>query len=287
MQIIVNLNIPITEFIQYLGKNPRVGKIISFYNEMSRKALKNNTLVLNQEIADSEAIIFYYLYSFTCYGNMTYIDNPAKRRAFLTSVWESILEFIDNFKNPMHPNTTIWILEIFAAFASKFLPKDVIDGRNIRSPLHITVNNHLLQLSSILSKEYKIVFRPEKVNLSYTVIPLPPSVFEFYMKNQDNAGSRLCHPELFDLTQNSEGVLTQRYKIYSLIFLDKLSVPLMKNSYAANKMERMTMRVSRGMTPDQDIHGQDLHFVCGSKRGEPSDAGIYIESAAFSVQGTG
>jgi hypothetical protein len=223
------------EFIKCLHNSRRVSKIIAHYNEAPKK-IKNNTIVLNQDIADMEAIILYYLYAFINYKNFAYVDDAVKRRTFLTEIWGALLEFLDVFKNPQHPNTTIWILEIFHAFSSKYLPKDILDSRSIRSPMHINMNNLLLQLSSEVAKEFRLIFRPDKSLLSYTVVPFPPSVFEYFINHQENK-------DLFELTQNSESVLAQRYRLYGLIFLEKLSVPLMKNCYAANRMDRMTMRI--------------------------------------------
>lgn len=223
------------DFIKCLHSSRRVSKIIAHYNEAPKK-FKNNTYVLNQDIADMEAIILFYLYAFINFKNLAYVEDATKRRIFLTEIWTALLDFLDVFKNPQHPNTTIWILEIYHAFSSKYLPKDILDTRSIRSPMHINMNNLLLQLSSELSKEYRLIFRPDKTMLSYTVVPMPPSVFEYYLKHKDSK-------DLFELTQNSESVLSHRYKLYSLIFLERLSVSLMKNCYAANRMDRMTMRI--------------------------------------------
>jgi hypothetical protein len=235
MQILSSLQIPMLEFIKHLSTSRRVGRIVSFYNEAPRK-IKNNTIALNQDIADLEAIILYFLYAFISYKNLAYIEDSNKRRTFLTDIWIALLEFLDVFKQPQHPNTTIWILEIYNAFSAKYLPKDILDTRAVRSPMHINLNNMLLHLSSVLSKEYRLVFRPDKNIRSYTVLPFPPSIFEYYQQYPEDR-------DLFDLTLTSESILSQRYKLYGLIFLDKISVNLMKNCYAANKMDRMTMRI--------------------------------------------
>jgi hypothetical protein len=235
MQIMSSLHVPMLEFIKCLHCSRRMSKIIQHYKETSTK-IKNNTLVLNQDIANIEAIILYYLYAFISFKNLAYVEDATKRRVFLTEIWKALLEFLDEFKNPQHPNTTIWVLEIYHAFSSKYLPKDILDSRSIRSPMHINLNNLLLQLSSEVAREYKIVFCPDKTNFSYTVVPMPPAVFEYFEMQADNK-------DLFDFTQNSETTLSQRYKLFSLIFLEKLSVPLMKNCYAANRMDRMTMRI--------------------------------------------
>ena len=235
MQILSSLQIPMLEFLKHLGTSRRVGRVVSYYNEAPRK-IKNNTIALNQDIADLEALILYYLYAFISYKNLAYIEDSNRRRTFLTDIWVALLEFLDIFKNPQHPNTTIWILEVYHAFSTKYLPKDVLDSRVVRSPMHINLNNMLLQLSSVVSKEYRMIYRPDKNMLSYTVLPFPPSVYEYYLIHHENR-------ELFDLTLNSESVLSQRYKLYGLICLDRISVPLMKNCYAANKMDRMTMRI--------------------------------------------
>lgn len=59
--------------------------------------------------------------------------------------------------------------------------------------MHINMNNLLIQLAAVLSKEYKIVFRPEKNVLAYTIVPLPPSVFEYFESHGEDSA-------LFDFT---------------------------------------------------------------------------------------
>ena len=223
------------EFIKSLGHSRRLGRVKSYYDEAPR-SIKNNTIILNQDIADTEAIILYYMYAFICYKNLAYMEDSHKRRAFLVDIWTAMLEFLDTFKNPQHPNTTIWVLEIYHAFSSKYLPKDILDSRSVRSPMHINMNNMLIQLSRILTREYKLVFRPDKDRFAYTVVPFSPTVFEYHRDHPEDAS-------LFDLTMTSESGLSQRYKVFALIFLDRLSVPLMKNCYASNRQERMTMRI--------------------------------------------
>lgn len=275
MQMLTSLQIPMLEFIKSLGESRRVAKIKQFYNDAPNK-IKGNTIVLNQDIADLEAIVLYYLYCYIWYKNLGYIEDSSKRRGFLTEIWVALLDFLDIFRNPQHPNTTIWVLEVYHAFSSKYLPKDILDSRAVRSPMHINMNNMLIQLSSILSKELRLVYRPEKTLLAYTVVPLPPSVFEYFEKFQDNA-------ELFDFTQNSESVLNQRYKFYSLVFLDRLSVPLMKNCYAANRMDRMNMRVV-WTDADQNLHGQDLHAAAGAQRRVAQDRRVHQQPDPLAVQ---
>ena len=278
MQIVTSLPIPMLEFIKALGESRRVTKIKQFYSDAPKK-IKNNTIVLNQDIADLEAVVLYYLYAFIWYKNLGYIDDGNKRRSFLIDIWVALLEFLDIFKNPQHPNTTIWVLEIYHAFSSKYLPKDVLDTRSVRSPMHINMNNLLIHMSSMLSKEYKMVYRPEKTLLAYTVVPLPPSVFDHYKEHYHDR-------DLYDFTKNSESVLVQRYKIYSLIFLDKQSVPLMKNCYAANKTERMNMRVAVCRNVDQDLYGQDIHLVGSEKRRVEQYRGVRKQSDLLAVQRT-
>lgn len=223
------------EFIKYLSQSRRMERIIAFYKDAPKK-IKNNTLAFNQDIADLEAIILYYLYAFISYSNFFFTDDTAKRKAFLNDIWVAGLDFLSQFKNPQHPSTTLWVLEVFHAFSSKYLPQDVLEYRAVRSPLHINMNELLLQVGSILGKEYRLLYRPDKSIMAYTVIPLPPSVFDYFQLHKDSQ-------ELFDFRLNSESALGQRYKIYSLVFLDRNSVPLMKNCYAADKMDRMAMRV--------------------------------------------
>lgn len=87
------------EFIKYLGISRRMSKIKQYYSEAPRK-IKQGTLILNQDIADLEGLILYYLYAFICYKNLAYIEDSNKRRAFLIDIWTAVLEFLDSFKNP-------------------------------------------------------------------------------------------------------------------------------------------------------------------------------------------
>ena len=223
------------EFIIYLGQSKRMANVMTFYNDASRKQ-KGKLMVLNQDMAECEAVILSYLYAFISYKTFAYIEDASRRRIFLIDIWEALLDFLDCFRNPQHPNTTIWVLEIFHAFSSKYLPKDVLDERRVRSPMHINMNSLLLHMGSVLSKDTKLLFKPDKSVIAYTVFPFPPSVYEYYRKYSEDKA-------LFDFTQTSESVLNNRYRIYCMIFLVRQSVQLMKNCYGTGKTDRMAYRV--------------------------------------------
>lgn len=115
--------------------------------------------------------------------------------------------------------------------------------RAIRSELHIHLNSILLDMGAFISKETKVLFKPNKKALSFTVVPLTPTIFELFK-------GELQHKEmldserklLFSFSQTRETILGQRYSLYIMKTIESIAMRTMKNCYAANRGERIALR---------------------------------------------
>ena len=182
IEMLILLDINIISFITALSQCKRVEKIVAYYGELAKKKQYGSPILLNQDISDMENRLFYLLYCLTSYCYLDYIESTNERKDFLTNLWTQLIRFVKIFNSAQHPNTLLWILEIYHIFSIKYLPKDVLGQKTIRSDMHKHMNPIFMLVAQIISKDLSLVYRPNKNYNALTILPLTPSVFTCMIK---------------------------------------------------------------------------------------------------------
>lgn len=198
IEIMITIGIKVEVLVEYLSKCRRMKKVNEHYEEL-KKLKKFN--VVDQKIAEVEARLLFILYSFTSYSHLDYIEDSEKRRAYLYNLWTTLVTFLRMFKNPQHPNTSCWILEVYNLFSNKYLPQDLMNIRAIRSDLHYHLNGLLVQMSKVISKEFKVLYKEKKEVVAVTILPTPPSIFQTFVGVKERE-------------EQLDGILTLNYRSF-------------------------------------------------------------------------
>lgn len=258
IEILITVGVKVQEFLDYLPVCRRMRKIIQYYDVVQKTGSDSS---LNQKIADYESRLMFMLYCFGSYSRLNYIEDSKLRRDFLLKLWTSLIQFLKMFRDPQHPSTSCWTLEVYYLFSNKYLPQDLMDIRVLRSELHYHLNGLLVQMSEVISKDFKVLYKSSRSEVSLTVVPLSPSIYEQYysevVKRQkqgffEEDESKLSSDhfdQLFDFVQYSEGTLRKRYRLYTIKTLENICMETFKNCYAVNRAERIASRVITPPTP--------------------------------------
>lgn len=206
-------------------------------------------------MALNESRIFFFLLTYIAYA---YQDTADIRKEVLVGIWQATLKFVKLFINSKTPSSILWILEILYLLSVKYIPKELLSDSRFKKELHETINFLLLSCANICAKNSQILFNDTETGGQgkfKVILPLPPTIYEMYKayleeSSQNNEGGNQARESTVEKMMFAnldkdfgESSLYARYRLFCFKTLRRIALPLIQNTYAADRADRVAKRV--------------------------------------------
>jgi hypothetical protein len=107
-----------------------------------------------------------------CYASYSVYDpGDTGKLDFIADLWTVLVKFLRMFSLTAHPNTLLWILEIYHLFSHKHMPIEILNRKSIRGDMHKHMNPIFEHIGKIIAEEVNLVYRPEKKRKFVPLLP--------------------------------------------------------------------------------------------------------------------